>query len=311
MISASSTSQAGLDVGFKKATLAQEAVASEHQQEEMQQEEERKDEEEEEEKETEGGAAEGQWPPGPEGQSCSPATDSACASMPCAILFVANALVALSIAHKATEDHTLVEARKHLISSSLASVAAALQIVNEARRTCQPEALKAIRAAQLAVRVVVVRRIRDCYSPADIEAFEAAAETVFKQKPLDSQLRDQLLHTYHKHKCDTDVSTEKIASRASRRRRPRSKKRPDAHGQQASAEAHGQRTHPEAHGQQAQPDAHSEQADFNMQAARMHAAVFWSQGARYAAAQAHFWGRQACAAAEHAEALSRIPGTAS
>ena len=187
MSSASSTLQAGRDAGFKKATLAQEAVASEHQQEEMQQEEERKDKEEEE-KEAEGGAAEGQWPPGPEGQSCSPATDSACASMPCAILFVANALVALVIAHKATEDHTLVGARKHLISSSLASVAAALQIVNEARRTCQPEALKAIRAAQLAVRVVVVRMIRDCYSPADMEAFEAAAETVFKQKPLDPQL---------------------------------------------------------------------------------------------------------------------------
>ena len=85
MGSALSTSL-GLDACFKKATLAQEAVASEHQQEEMQQEEERKDEEEEE-KETEGGAAEEQWPPGPEGQSCSPATDSACASMPCAILF--------------------------------------------------------------------------------------------------------------------------------------------------------------------------------------------------------------------------------
>ena len=132
-----------------------------------------------------------------------------------------KALEEIDIAHTATADPTLFQARQDLVSPGPRNAAAALTALTAATKTCQPEALNDVKGAERGVRDVVVLRISTCATPESLISFEEVAEEAFDQKPLDRKLRDQLLQAYHKNCHPTFKSNNKISTLRRGRPRPR------------------------------------------------------------------------------------------
>ena len=138
---------------------------------------------------------------------------------------------ALEVAEAANGDARLGEARRLLDSPGAQSAAVALTTVTAAAADCAPEAIGAIKAAERAVRDVVVLRLARA-QPGDRGAFLETAEEVFGG-PLDEERQARLLLAYHKmarNKPDTFLSNNQLAT--VRRGRPRAGRRRDAGGAQ-------------------------------------------------------------------------------
>ena len=105
------------------------------------------------------------------------------------------------------------------------SAASALMDLAKVTKSCDKEALGAVKAAERAVQGVVVLRCRSQAKPADRGAFLEAAEEAFGM-PLDRELRAALLIAYHKttkNKPGTFLSNSQLAT--ARRRGPTSGRR--------------------------------------------------------------------------------------
>ena len=138
---------------------------------------------------------------------------------------------ALEVAEAANGDARLGEARRLLDSPGAQSAAVALTTVTAAAADCAPEAIGAIKAAERAVRDVVVLRLARA-QPGDRGAFLETAEEAFGG-PLDEERKAVLLLAYHKmarNKPDTFLSNNQLAT--VRRGRPRAGRRRDAGGAQ-------------------------------------------------------------------------------
>ena len=101
-------------------------------------------------------------------------------------------------------------------------------IISEAARNCEQEALGLIKAANRAVRDVVVLRCRSRALPGDRPSFLAAAEVAFGN-PLGRELKAVMLLAYHKHaknKRDTFISNNQLST--ARRGRPRPRRQRNA-----------------------------------------------------------------------------------
>ena len=80
------------------------------------------------------------------------------------------------------------------------NAASALTMIGYVAESCDEEAEGAVKAAQRAVRDVVVLRCRSVSEPRDREAFILAAEEAFGRRgePLDDELQALLLLAYYK-----------------------------------------------------------------------------------------------------------------
>ena len=108
-----------------------------------------------------------------------------------------DAIMAVEIAQEAGGGEALGEARRCLEASCTKSAASALMAVADVAKSCEKEARCAVKAAERAVRDVVVMRCRPRAEPGDRGAFLEAAEEAFG-RPLDRELRAVLLLAYHK-----------------------------------------------------------------------------------------------------------------
>ena len=94
----------------------------------------------------------------------------------------------------------LMEARRLLEAPCAKSAASALIMIGGVAQSCDEEAECAIKAAERAVRDVVVLRLRSRADPADRKAFLKAAEEVFGRpgQRLDQEFQACLLLAFHK-----------------------------------------------------------------------------------------------------------------
>ncbi len=100
-------------------------------------------------------------------------------------------------AEVATRNGTLGEARLLLEQPGANHAAVALLTIMEAAKSCDPEAVEAVKVAERAARDVVVLRCRSPAEPGNRRAFLEAAEEAFG-RPVDGDLRAKLLLAYHK-----------------------------------------------------------------------------------------------------------------
>ena len=136
-----------------------------------------------------------------------------------------NAVRSLEAAEVAGGGEALGEARQLLEDPCAKSAASALMAIADVAKGCDKEALGAVKAAERAVRDVVVVRCRSRAEPGDRGAFLEAAEEAFG-RPLDRELRAVLLLAYHKfakNRPDTFLSNSQLAT--ARRGRPRPRRR--------------------------------------------------------------------------------------
>jgi len=94
----------------------------------------------------------------------------------------------------------LREARHLLEAPSAESAASALIMIGDVSRSCDVEAIGAVKAAERAVRDVVVLRCRSQADPGNREDFLDAAEEAFGRRGLglERELQACLLLAYHK-----------------------------------------------------------------------------------------------------------------
>ena len=118
-----------------------------------------------------------------------------------------DAIRSLVAAEEAGGGDALGEARGLLQTPCAQSAASALIAIGHAATNCGDEALGAVKAAERAVRDVVVLRccapggVRDVAHGAFLEAAEVAFDTPFRGRVLgdaDRELRTLLLLAYHK-----------------------------------------------------------------------------------------------------------------
>ena len=94
----------------------------------------------------------------------------------------------------------LMEARRRLKAPCAKSAARARVMIGGVAQSCDEEAEGAVKAAERAVRDVVVLRLRSQADPGDRKAFLDAAVEVFGRlgQPLDQELQACLLLAFHK-----------------------------------------------------------------------------------------------------------------
>ena len=113
--------------------------------------------------------------------------------------------------------------------------------IADAAKSCDKEALGAVKAAERAVRDVVVVRCRSRAEPGDRGAFLEAAEEAFG-RPLDRELRAVLLLAYHKfakNRPDSFLSNSQLATARRGRPRPRRQRKARAGGTAAPQDGVG------------------------------------------------------------------------
>ena len=108
-----------------------------------------------------------------------------------------DAIQSLRAAEEAGGGDSLGQAIRLLEAPCAESAASALMALADVARSCDEEARGAVKAAQRAVRDVVVARCRSQAELGDREAFLEAAERAFG-RPLDRDLRAVLLLAFHK-----------------------------------------------------------------------------------------------------------------
>jgi len=108
-----------------------------------------------------------------------------------------DAIQSLGAAEEAGGGDSLGQAIRLLEAPCAESAASALMALADVVRSCDEEARGAVKAAQRAVRDVVVARCRSQAELGDREAFLEAAERAFG-RPLDRDLRAVLLLAFHK-----------------------------------------------------------------------------------------------------------------
>ena len=111
-----------------------------------------------------------------------------------------DAIRLLVAAEEAGGGDALGEARGLLQTPCAQSAANALIAIGNVATNCDDEALGAVKAAERAVRDVVVLRLRSRADPADRKAFLKAAEEVFGRpgQRLDQEFQACLLLAFHK-----------------------------------------------------------------------------------------------------------------
>ena len=94
----------------------------------------------------------------------------------------------------------LREALRLLEAPSAKSAASALIMIGDVSRSCDQDALGAVKAAERAARDVVVLRCRSQADPGNREEFLLAAEEAFGRRVwgLDQELQARLKLAYHK-----------------------------------------------------------------------------------------------------------------
>ena len=143
---------------------------------------------------------------------------------------------------KAVEEacgHALENARRLLEGPCAKSAASALMDLAQVAKSCDKGALAAVKAAERAVRDVVVLRCCSQAGTADRGAFLEAAEEAFGS-PLDRELGAQLLLAFSKvskDKLDTFQSNSQQATNRRGYPRPRRQPRSSEIDEDASAEA--------------------------------------------------------------------------
>ena len=138
-----------------------------------------------------------------------------------------DAIQSLRAAEEAGGGDLLGQAIRLLEAPCAESAASALMALADVARSCDEEARGAVKAAQRAVRDVVVARCRSQAEPGDRGAFLEAAGELFGE-PLDWELRAVLLHGYHKgakDKPDSFLSNCQLATARRGRTRPRRQRR--------------------------------------------------------------------------------------
>ena len=129
----------------------------------------------------------------------------------------------MASAQEAGGGEALGEARFFLEESCTKSAASALLIVAGVAKSCEKQARSAVKAAERAVRDLLVIRCRSRAVPEDRRAFLLAAEQVFGGK-LETQLRAVLLLAFHKvptGKSETVLSNSQLDAALRKRKRPR------------------------------------------------------------------------------------------
>ena len=135
---------------------------------------------------------------------------------------------AIQAARDASGDATFGGNALQLINTPGAAIAfKVLAAITAAAKACDMEALDKVKTAVRAARDVVVWRCRSVSKSGGRDAFLETAEQAFG-KPLDPQLRAQLLNAYHKvteGQTDSFMSNNQLAT--ARRGRPRKRRQRD------------------------------------------------------------------------------------
>ena len=158
-------------------------------------------------------------------------------------------------------DPRLTDAAAKLKAEPSARTAtSALVQANDSKAMNAPSATDAIKAAELAVRDVVVRMCSSRTRPGDRNIFEASAREAFGGS-LDTDKRAALLLSYHKwHRtAGTPSNSSRRAYRPRRRHRRSHSAPPSTGGGRASGSLHTASGYAEACG--GQPEAHDESGE--------------------------------------------------
>ena len=139
--------------------------------------------------------------------------------------------------------HALENARRLLEGPCAKSAASALMDLAQFANSCDQRALAAVKAAERAVRDVVVLRCCSQGEEKDRSAFLEAAEKAFGRDSLDRELRAKLLLAFHKifkNQPDTFLSnTQRATQRRGGRPRPR-RPRPSVVGATTKEQSKGE-----------------------------------------------------------------------
>ena len=149
-----------------------------------------------------------------------------------------DAVRSLEVAEEGGGGEGFGEVRQLLEDPCAKSAARALMAIASLVNKCDKEALGAVKAAERAVRDVIVIRCRSRAEPGDRGAFLEAAEEAFG-RPLDRELRAVLLLAYHKvakNRRDTFLSNSQLATARRGRPRPRRQRAAGANGAAATSQ---------------------------------------------------------------------------